>query len=146
MADRAQKGQSKGKGPAKGPAKGAKKTPTKKGGNDEREDTLQAVVRSLSHGSRGRLGLNRNYRCLRIRSRLDLIRLHWKGRGYVSSISSHKSTLPVTFGSDVNGEGLSAGVLFLGNRPANTTAVSPAACKYSSDRIHTRVSRHVWCF
>jgi hypothetical protein len=58
MADRAQKGQSKGKGPAKGPAKGAKKTPTKKGGNDEREDTLQAVVRSLSHGTWGRLGLN----------------------------------------------------------------------------------------
>jgi hypothetical protein len=44
MADRAQKGQNKQKAPVKGPVKAAKK-PGKKGGNDDREETFQAVVR-----------------------------------------------------------------------------------------------------
>lgn len=45
MAERAQKSLNKAKGPARAPAKPLKKS-AKKGGNEEREETFQAVVRS----------------------------------------------------------------------------------------------------
>lgn len=67
MVERAQKSPTKAKGPAK-PKKG--KTP---GNNDDREDTLQAVVWLVDWNIWKYLRLKISYRCLRIHSRQDII-------------------------------------------------------------------------
>lgn len=77
MAERAQKSLAKAKGPAK-PKKGKKA-----GDNDEREDTLQAVVLLVHWIIWKCMRLKTTYRSLRIHSRRDITLSQSRGQGYV---------------------------------------------------------------